>query len=250
MKLLNFFNCNFFKSKTPFNLYALSRDHTQGLVNYWPVVAGANTVMDVVTLGQLISLSPTTAPDRFNESGEAISVRDSNTYWHLPPAVYFSGDFTIMFWIKVYSCSAWSRFLDCGNGKYSDNVIVAITTAYGEQCQPGFYSDFDYSHDRNLQISYTQAPLTESSWTHLAWCVTGSTARVYMNGVSSNQTDSSFNQLPKNLIRSKCYFGKSDWDGDPYANADSDEIKFYDRGLSEAEIQHDFNSIRSFMVQI
>ncbi len=46
----------------------------------------------------------------------------------------------------------------------------------------------------------------------------------------------------RNLTRAQCFFGKSNWGGDPAANADFDEIKFFNRVLSLAEIISDFNS--------
>jgi hypothetical protein len=216
------------------------------------VVAGANTVMDVMTTNQLMSPSPTTATDRFNNPSGAISVSDSNTYWYLPPAVYFAGDFTTIIWISLHYCHRYSHFIDCGNKntfKTSDNILLAINGGQNS-CNPYFNVLVDSSYmGYGYQYTESYGLPANGSWVHLAWSVTNSTGRLYANGVELNMNNSRV-YLPVNVTRSQCYFGKSNWDGNPYADADFDEIKFFNRALSPAEIQNDFESIRSFMIQI
>ena len=44
--------------------------------------------------------------------------------------------------------------------------------------------------------------------------------------------------------RSNCYFGKSNWDGNPLFDGVLDEIKIFDRGLSQDEIRTEMNERR------
>lgn len=63
--------------------------------------------------------------DRFNNTDGAILL--NNSYYKLPTGVYFSGDFTILAWVKLNTYSSNSRLLDCGNGPSSDNVLATIS---------------------------------------------------------------------------------------------------------------------------
>jgi hypothetical protein len=211
------------------------------------VVAGSNVVLDVMTMNELTSPMPTFASDRFDEPSGAISVRDNQTFWSLAPAVYFSGIFTIITWINFHSCESSARFLDCGNGQASDNVYVMIDGSPKCQLNFGIFSGNYISGNENTVVYVLP---TNGSWLHLAWSVWGTRDQVYVNGIYINLEGAGLN-TPANVMRSKCFFGKSNWNGDPYADADFDEIKFFNRNMSQAEIQNDYNnSAQSFMVQL
>ena len=63
--------------------------------------------------------------DRFNNTDGAILL--NNSYYMLPTRVYFSGDFTILAWVKLITYSSNSRLIDCGNGASSDNIIATVS---------------------------------------------------------------------------------------------------------------------------
>ena len=87
-------------------------------------------------------------------------------YAFLPPATYFSGDFTIECWVKPTAYSNWSRVIDFGNGAGSNNVLFG--TSYGGSGKPGFYvggSQFSAND---------QIPLNQ--WSHIAATLSGNTA--------------------------------------------------------------------------
>jgi hypothetical protein len=143
-----------------------------------------------------------------------------------------------MAWVKIYSYVQYQRLIDCGNNQV-DNVLLmpsksntmAVCTlngvnAYGDQL-----------------TSYTA---TLNTWFHVGWTVSGSVTQVYANGVqvlTNGQV-----QIVQAVNRTKCYFGQSNWN-DAISNADFDEIKFFNRALSQAEVQNDYNNIQSYMVQ-
>jgi hypothetical protein len=63
--------------------------------------------------------------DRLNSQQSAISL--NNGYLKLPAGVYFKGDFTISFWVKITaSYPGNTRLLDCGRGSALDNVGIAF----------------------------------------------------------------------------------------------------------------------------
>jgi hypothetical protein len=224
-------------------MYVFFSNYTSGLVNYWPVTATSTPVFDLFTGQSMTSANPTRVADRFSTSSGAIGVRDSTTFWTLPTAVYFSGSFSVIGWLKVYTCLNNARFLDCATGPYADNIVFAYTTA--TNCQP-YMNVFTGSTSQPRLLGSSVCP-TNGSWVHLAISVTGTVAQGYMNG-QPMLTNGNVNS-PQSVSRTACFIGQSNFwaSGDMWANADFDEIKFYNRGLSQSEVQYDFNSIRSFV---
>jgi hypothetical protein len=205
-------------------------------------------VIDFCTGHGLRSEQPTFATDRYGEKRGAIGVRDMHTFWSLPPAVYFTGTpLTIMAWIRVHTCTNWDRLLDCGNNSQNDNVLLVLSY-YGDSCSPRFdvYSGSSPTHTglHNFKFGYT--------WAHVAATVSEERrAVVYVNGavVSTSSSAHLFNS-PRNVTRTKCFLGKSNWNVDAYANADFDEIKFYNRALSREDVDFDFRNVRSFVYKV
>ena len=67
----------------------------------------------------------------------------------------------------------------------------------------------------------------------------GSTLTVYLNG-TNQQSMTPTSISPVN--RTQNYFGNTNWVKiDPYSNAEYDEIKFYNRCLTQAEIINQMN---------
>src|SRR5665647_2853944 len=62
-----------------------------------------------------------------NGATNALDFDGVNDYVSLPPAVYFSGDFTIECWVYPKSFASWARIIDFGNGAGSDNVLLSYT---------------------------------------------------------------------------------------------------------------------------
>lgn len=55
---------------------------------------------------------------------------------------------------------------------------------------------------------------------------------------------------PLRVFRNSCYIGKSMWSQDPLVNADFDELKFYNRSLTDSEIFQDFNNTYPILTKI
>lgn len=136
-------------------------------------------------------------------------------YAALPPAVYFSGDFTIECWVYVSSYTNWSRIIDFGNGSGSNNVL--FSTSFGTTGYPGFYvggSQFQ---------STTQVPLNQ--WTYLAATLSGTLATIYVNGIASGTYTF---PIPANVIRNYNYIGRSNWGwGDPAPEGSFDDLRIW-----------------------
>ena len=151
-------------------------------------------------------------------------------YASLPPATYFSGDFTIECWVYPTAHTNWSRVIDFGNG--AGNNCVLLATSNGTSGKPGFYvggSQFQAND---------QIPLSE--WTHLAATLSGSTATIYINGVASGTA--SF-PTPANVIRNNNYIGRSNWGwGDPAPSATFDDLRIWSVAKTASQIVADMNN--------
>jgi hypothetical protein len=80
-------------------LYAWNVPYEPSLTNYWPInkhtkdlIAGMHMTAAVTTVWD---------SDRFSVPLSSIKVFDLNTYYNLPPNVYFTNDFTITAWYKT-----------------------------------------------------------------------------------------------------------------------------------------------------
>jgi hypothetical protein len=88
----------------------------------------------------------------------------------------------------------------------------------------------------NNQPVKSSKSITFGTWDHYVFTLSGTNARIYINGVEVANTAAN---LPKCLNRTSIYVGKSNVvnDNTPNANAIFDEMRLYNRALSLAEIQ-------------
>lgn len=176
-------------------------------------------------------------PDRFNNPNSALFL--SNSYYSLPPGVYFTGAFTILAWIKLLSASNSPHLIDCGNGPNGDNVIASLAVA---TTQTPFVQVYQSSGTQNSNIATSAIPLGQ--WTHLAYVldVMNQISYVYINGVVTAATNGTW--APLNVLRTKCFLGRSNWfPGDQDINGYVDEIKFYNLALNQSQILQDMNQL-------
>lgn len=157
-------------------------------------------------------------------NSNALDFDGIDDYVSLPAATYFNGDFTIECWVYPRSFANWARIIDFGNGAGSNNVLLSYT--YGNSGAPGFYVE-------GQQFQATQS-LSLNQWSHIAATLSGNTATIYINGIAAGTANF---PRPVNINRNNCYIGKSNWGGDPTANAAFDELRIWDVAKTAAEIQ-------------
>jgi hypothetical protein len=150
-------------------------------------------------------------------------------YASLPPATYFSGDFTIECWVYPTDHTNWSRVIDFGNGT-SDNVLFA--TSVSTSGKPGLHISGS-ELEANEQISLNQ-------WSHLAVTLSGTTATIYINGIASGTANF---PIPANVIRNDNYIGRSNWGwGDPAPDASLDDLRIWNVAKTPSQIQAAMNN--------
>jgi hypothetical protein len=168
--------------------------------------------------------------DRFGKLSSALALNGGWT--EIPQGVYFdTPEFTISVWIWPQQIdSGYVRIIDFGNGPSSDNIILALTT--GAPLTPpylGIYSNFS-----QIIEAFSSSNLTQSKWQFLAATFNGTNARVYLNG--ELKANLSYMYSLPTLSRSHCYIGKSNWAGDGYSYSYLDDLKFFNKSLTQDEI--------------
>ncbi|MFM2286803.1 MAG: hypothetical protein RLZZ543_2300 [Bacteroidota bacterium] len=158
-----------------------------------------------------------------NGSINALSFDGGANYVEVPAAVYFNSDFTIECWVKPRSFGNWARVIDFGNGAGANNVLLAYT--WGTTGNPAIHIDgAQFMADHALELDV---------WSHVAVSLIGNSCTIYINGIPSVTNEM---PTPSDVVRSQCFIGRSNWGGDPNADATFDELRIFNYGKTEAEI--------------
>jgi hypothetical protein len=201
---------------------------SEGLQNYWTFCSSLTDIVGQVTLFNGVNAE--FSSDRFNISNSSISLL--NGYLQAPPGVYFSGDdYTVMVWIYPRAFSSWSKIIDFGNGRSSNNIVCSLTrSTTGKPVLENFLVSKNV-----LSISSTQL-LKLNVWQHVAFVYSNSTlaASIYVNA-SLFAAGKATGPMNKNVLRSSCFIGKSSW-SDPNINAIIDEFKIFTVALNQSQI--------------
>jgi hypothetical protein len=241
-------------------------NYTRGLIHYWPILRKKSSksldssLVNIFTGEILKSITPTYALDRNNVSNATIAVRGSrSTTWELPPSVYFNGSFSVLAWIRIYSCKKNSPFLACSNRNFPTDIFFVQLLSVNGTCKLRIKTASDQTFSENID---NQPALPIDEWTHLAICRTPQTTKVYLNGSEFVDFKENATSLPSGVYFEQCLFGgihhsdfhrTSDDEEKSYvqpANADFDEIKFFNRSLSQQEIAYDYANIESFTYEL
>ena len=142
------------------------------------------------------------------------------------------GAFTVQAWFNSSNIgSNGQRIIDLGNGQKSDNIIVGIS---GSKLFLSTYAG-------STGYTFTAGPtLSSNTWYHVSAVFSGTTATLYLNG----QSQGSYASMPmlNNLARANNYWGKSNLSTDPVWQGQQDELRFWNRALTNSEIQANWNT--------
>ncbi|CAF0972787.1 unnamed protein product, partial [Brachionus calyciflorus] len=204
----------------------ISRINLNKIAQYWPVFnSSTNEIFSGANMYGPVNVL--FIPDRNGIPNSAI--RLTRGYYSLPARNYFSGDFTIMSWVKLTETLRFQRFIDCGSDRYK---TVTLSLSYETTNKPYFKINYDsYSTE-----FYSDNALNLSVWYHLTFSLKDTIGYYYRNGVLDKSGGLIYS---RNITRTSCYLGKSHFDNDPKASADFDDIKFFDRALSIDEINRE-----------
>lgn len=171
--------------------------------------------------------------DRFGKSQSAIGL--NNGYYKMPAGVYFNSNFSFMAWVKLREITHWSRIIDVANQGPYDNVAFALNKEIS-----GGITSFITS-GTYFGLSYqTTTKFTLNSWQHVAFVLGYPNNYLYLNGNLMATATSAI--LPTNVIRKYNFVGKSTFPGDGLAVADLDEIKIFNRALTQQQVQFEMTN--------
>ncbi|MFD0671425.1 DUF5695 domain-containing protein [Cohnella sp. GCM10027633] len=165
------------------------------------------------------------------QSGNAVTLNGTNGYVSMPSGIANGAtSVTIATWVKATSLSNWTRIFDIGTG--TSNYMFLSPQPGGAGLRFAITSSGNGSEQ---QINSTTAFPT-GVWKHVAVTISGSTGRLYVDGVQVG-TNTSMTLTPSSLGNTtQNWIGRSAFSGDPYFNGQIDDFRIYSRALSASEI--------------
>ena len=204
------------------------------LTNYWPI--SNSTMNDVIGNANTTQGNSTTfVRDRFGKPNSALSLNGGWT--QVPPGIYFnSQQFTICAWIYPQELSNEARLLDFSNGPNLDKIVISLS--------------FQNSKKTYFSVNYPQIPnerplrdesitsseqLNEKTWQFIVITLDGSRqASIYIDG--NLRGISQFKEDFPMLKRDLNYIGKSSLNNDGYSSSYIDDLRFYNKSLTQSQI--------------
>jgi hypothetical protein len=147
----------------------------------------------------------------------------------VPSAVWFSGDFTIESWVYLDDYNDYAKIIDFGNGEYNDTVSLCASDQ--QTGKPSLQIDNNGGDHYSLP-SPDAIPM--HTWTHLAASLSGTTAKLYINGI---EVASGTAPVPTNINRTLNYIGQSNTASDAHFKGKLDEIRIWSDARSIEDIQ-------------
>lgn len=203
------------------------------MTNYWPFEYNPNDVLGEADL--FGGCNVTYINDRFNKPQAALSI--TNGYYKIPSKAYLSSSFSVLVWVRLKVINKWARIFEFGNGLSYDNIVVSFNSG----TTGGIYAAMLDKSLITLEM-YTNIKFTLNKWQHVAFVLNYTTFLIYLDGNQMiNQTCSKI--MPNNLIRNVNFLGRSSvYPSDQDANADYDELKIFNRALTQNEINFEMNN--------
>ena len=173
----------------------------------------------------------TLSSDRFNNPNSALDFQSG--YNTVPSGVYFNGDFTFTVWIYYNQNAVSARILEFSNSKTD---VVSLQSSYLSNGSPGMALSVGSGSSTN---TFFTPALQTGRWYHVAFEVCGTTGKIYVDGqlkVSGAQV------RPSNVNRATNFIGGNNY-GSANLNAKLDELRIYNRCMSQNEIMNLMNYV-------
>lgn len=158
--------------------------------------------------------------------GQALVFDGANTHVTLPPNIARSSSFTFAAWVYWRGGGSFQRIFDFGNS--TTEYLYLTPSSSGGTLRFGTRSG-----SSTEQVETSALPVNQ--WRHVAVTLSGSTARLYLNGTAV-ATNTSFGINPATFSPRVNYLGKSQWPSDPNFNGLLDEVLITDYALSAAQL--------------
>lgn len=205
-----------------------------GLVGYWPMNEGAGTkTNDSSGYGNTGTFNGGTWIN--GKRSKALSFNGSSDYIVVPGTInnfLNTSAITVSAWVKANGSSfaqdtgfVTEGFMGDGNVRFG-LIGYMDTGGSSTKVAAGFYNGSWRVVNQTGSFSFNQ-------WVHLVGTYDGSIIRLYINGVQDNSTNY-VGSLP--LGNEEWRIGRR-WDTGTYLNGSIDDVRIYNRVLSQSEIQ-------------
>ena len=214
-----------------FNSNALPTD--KYLTHYWPICNSELT--DQIASAHMFHAEQTLfAEDRFGVANSALSLNGNWT--QVPSGIYFdTTELSISVWILPLNLSKCSRLFDFSNSNaknLTDNIYMRLdNTCYQASYKPELAF---YSHSLLHANCVSSKEIKIGTWQFLTATFDGNRMSLYINGEITCNKSKAFNLSVVN--RAYNYIGKSFDAYDGYSSSIIDDLRFYNKCLTQTEI--------------
>jgi len=216
-----------------FHSYALSTD--KYLTHYWPICNSDLT--DQIASAHMFHGEKTLfAEDRFGMANSALSLNGNWT--QVPSGIYFdTAELSISVWILPLNISRCSRLIDFSNSNaknFTNNIYIRLdNTCY--QSQYLYKPELAFFSDSLLKVNcISTKEISIGEWQFLTATFNGNQMSLYING---NQTCNRTKAYTLPVVnRAYNYIGKSFDSYDGYSSSIIDDLRFYNKCLTQTEI--------------
>jgi len=168
--------------------------------------------------------------NRFGNPNSALALNGGWT--QVPPGIYFdTPEFTISVWVYPQQVGNWSRVIDFGNGLGTtplDNVVLRLDSNSNN------LPALNIAVGTQNSVSQSTKALSNATRQLLTAAFNGSLQSFYINGTLVCNKSINYS-LPK-IARSYNYIGKSYNPLHEYSWSFIDDLRFYNKSLSQSEI--------------
>jgi hypothetical protein len=175
-------------------------------------------------------VNTTFAQDRFGYLNSALAL---NGGWvKVPPGIYFeSPEFSISVWVYPYLVDSNARAIDFSLNSTILNIYLSLNN--GSFNVPN--ANIVYGQSKGIPLFKTNRQLVNSKWQLLVVTFNGSFLDLYINESLTARMLINFS-WPFSKIFENCLIGKSNTNGNKYSYSYLDDLRFYNKSLSQEEI--------------
>ena len=217
---------------------------SNGLIGYWSFDNSADAGHDDSGFGHNGVVNGATSVTGIH--GKALKFDGVDDRVDLGNDLSSSSTGTVSFWVKIQAGQPYYALFDCQLvDRSSDDLFrILITGAHKIQVQR-------YVHPAYKNNAIDSIPaLATDSWQYITVTSDGSTWKIYINGsevgrtvVAGANTGEWWNSLSASPHKWQLGVSIVKVSGDTYGKADIDEVRIYNRALSQAEVQELYSNI-------
>ena len=222
-----------------------------GMVAFYPFNGNANDSSGNGNHAAEVTASLTT--DRFGNPDAAYNFGGvtNQQYIKIPnsPSLQFTDQATFSLWVKMnsyYGLHGWGYWTDLGYHILfaKDELGCCLSQGIQGLANGEFVADISSNGvNSGIQFSDTVSGSAIGQWMNLTWVYTATQARMYVDGQIRKTTDGVTSFTNANL--KELYFGRQNQQREFWLNGQLDDIRFYNRSLSDEEIRRIADSFDS-----